>query len=84
MFNAGLAASNVVLEAESRGFKSHYMGGFEKQQLLDEFGIKGFEPAIILAIGLPGDVSKASPELQTREAAQRERKSLSEIILGEF
>ena len=79
--NIGLATSQIVFEAESLGYKAHYMAGFVPDILKTEFQISDYEPLLILAIGKQGDAALVDEELAVREAADRTRKSLDEIVL---
>ena len=80
-YNAGLMSAQVVFEAESMGFKSHYMGGIVHDQIERILGVSGVWIVNVIAIGRQGDLASASPELQEREQAPRTRKELAEIIL---
>ena len=80
-YNAGLMSAQVVFEAESMGLKAHYMGGIVHDEIERILAVSGVWVVNVIAIGLQGDVSSASPELQEREVAPRSRKELSEIIL---
>lgn len=80
-FNAGLAASQIVFQAEHMGLKAHYMGGIVHDEILNILGLSEVWVVNVLAIGSQGDVSRASTDLQSRERAPRDRKPLSEIVV---
>ena len=81
-FNNALATSQIVLEAEAIGLKSHYMGGIDHEEILRIFSIEDAWVTCVISIGALGDPSEASKALQEREAMPRERKLLSEILVS--
>jgi nitroreductase len=81
-FNNALATSQVVFEAEAMGLKAHYMGGVMHDEILKLVGVEDAWLTCVITIGLQGDVSNVSDELKQREAAPRERKALSEILIS--
>jgi len=80
-FNAGLAASQVVFEAEAMGLKGHYMGGIIHDEIEAILGVKDVWVVNVITVGMQGDISSVSPELQEREREPRTRKPLEEILL---
>jgi nitroreductase len=80
-FNNALATAQIVLEAEALGLKSHYMGGIDHEEILRIFGIEDAWVTCVISVGALGDPAAASEALQQREAAPRERKALSEILI---
>ena len=80
-FNNALATSQIVFEAEAMGLKAHYMGGVIHDEILKLVGIEDAWLTCVITIGLQGDASIVSDELQQREATPRERKALSEIVI---
>lgn len=81
-FNNALATAQIVLEAEAIGLKSHYMGGIDHEEILRIFGIEDAWVTCVISVGALGDPAGASETLQQREAAPRERKPLSEILVS--
>jgi nitroreductase len=80
-FNNALATAQIVLEAEALGLKSHYMGGIDHEEILRIFGIEDAWVTCVISVGALGDPAAASEVLQQREAAPRERKALTEIVV---
>lgn len=80
-FNAGLAASQLVFQAEHMGLKAHYMGGIVHEEILKILKLSGVWVVNVIAIGTQGELGQASEELQARELASRERKPLGEIVV---
>jgi nitroreductase len=81
-FNNALATSQIVLEAEAIGLKSHYMGGIDHDEILKIFGIEDAWVTCVISVGAQGDPVEASKALQEREAMPRERKPLDEILVS--
>ena len=81
-FNNALATSQLVFEAEAMGLKAHYMGGVMHDEILKLVGVEDAWLTCVITIGLQGDASNVSDELKQREAAPRERKALSEILIS--
>lgn len=81
--DVGLAAQNLVVQAQALGLSTHQMAGFDVQRAREVLGIPaGFEPVGMIAVG-----HRAAPEtlpepLAEREVAARERKELDAIVLG--
>ena len=57
------------------------MGGIVHDEIERILSVSGVWIVNVIAIGLQGDASSASLELQEREVAPRSRKDLSQIIL---
>jgi nitroreductase len=81
-FNNALATSQLVFEAEAMGLKAHYMGGVMHDEILKLVGVEDAWLTCVITIGAQGDASNVSDELKQREAAPRERKALSEILIS--
>lgn len=81
-FNNALATAQIVLEAEALGLKSHYMGGILHDEVLRLFDLDDAWVTCIITVGALGDPAGASEEMQQRESAPRERKSLDEIVIS--
>ncbi len=80
-YNAGLASAQIVIQAESMGLRAHYMGGIVHEKVLEILEVTDSWAVNILAIGLQGSHEAVSADLQARETAPRERKSLEEIVV---
>lgn len=79
--DCGLSVMSLIVEAESRGLRAHPMAGWLLAPLRDELRLPpGWEPTVVIAIGYEGPLEALPPELQAKEARQRERKALSEIF----
>jgi nitroreductase len=77
----GLASSDLVTEATSRGLHVHQMIGILPDKARAAFGIpEGSEALTGIAIGYLGESSKAPDALRQRDEAARQRKPLAEFV----
>jgi len=84
LYDAGLAASLLTVEAHHRGLAVHQIGGFDQEQAKSAFNIPAnLTPIVILAVGkqAPAEELEDSTLLE-REIADRVRKPLDELIIG--
>jgi len=84
LYDAGLAASLLTVEAHHRGLAVHQIGGFDHEQAKSAFNIPAnLTPIVILAVGkqAPAEELEDSTLLE-REIADRVRKPLDELIIG--
>jgi len=84
LYDAGLAASLLTVEANHRGLAVHQIGGFDQEQAKSAFNIPAnLTPIVILAVGkqAPAEELEDSTLLE-REIADRVRKPLDELIIG--
>lgn len=82
-YGLGLAAENLVLQAEAEGLHGHQMAGFDREAARAEFDIPAdFEPTVAIAVGALGDLADADEGLRTKETRPRARKSLDEIVFA--
>jgi len=78
-YDTGAAAMALVLQAHALGLATHQMGGFDRDAFRQAFSIPSdVEIIAMIAIGHHGDVNQLDEALREREAAPRERKTLSE------
>jgi len=84
-FDAGAAWENLAIEAESRGFVTHGMEGFDYDKAREVLGVPAeYDVEAMIAIGKQGKKEDLSPDLQPMEAPSQ-RKPLSEIVMeGKF
>jgi nitroreductase len=84
MYDAGLAAGLLTVEAHHRGFVVHQIGGFDRDVVKTEFNIPAdIAPIVILAIGKQAPVTAITDDaVKSREEAPRTRLPLSELILA--
>ncbi len=78
----GAASANLTFEATVRGLNVHQMIGIEPDKAREVFGISGsLEPFTGIAIGYAGDPSHVGEEYAKRDASERQRKSVNDIIV---
>jgi nitroreductase len=82
LYDTGQVAAHFTVQAHADGLSTHQMGGFDRDAIAAEFGLsEDFTPVTVMAVGSLGDIRAASAELQARENAPRERRSLGESVL---
>ena len=80
--DVGAASASLTVEATARGLSVHQMIGIEPDRARKVFNISGtLEPFTGLAIGYAGDPSVVAEPYRKRDARNRERKAVGEIIL---
>lgn len=80
MYDCGLAASQLTIEAHHRGYVVHQMAGFDHEKLAVLF--EGAVPIVIMAIGKQAPAEQLEGPAYDREVAPRTRKDLSEIVIA--
>jgi len=81
--DVGLAAQNLVIQAQAMGLCVHQMGGFDAQKARELCAIPdGFEPMAMIAVGYRAPADSLPEDLQARENAPRERNELTSILYG--
>lgn len=81
-YDCGLSVAQLTLEAHSRGYVAHQMGGFDKPKATEVFALgELLTPVIVIAIGKQASIAQLDEAMAARESAPRERKELSEIVL---
>ena len=72
-FDVGLASMQMVLQAESMGLRSHFMGGILQEQILEILQADDFWVICVIAIGKQASIDGAAPEIVERELSVRSR-----------
>ena len=82
-YDTGQAAAAISVQAESMGLSAHQMGGFDRQQVVERFGLDdALRPMAVMAVGAL-DPEPGLPEpFATREAAPRQRIALADLVLN--
>jgi nitroreductase len=82
LYDCGLAAAQLVVEAHDRGLVAHQMTGFNKEIARTALGIPDdLVPVVVIALGQQDSPEKLSGALAEREVAPRQRLPLHEIVL---
>ena len=79
MYDCGLAAAQLTIEAHHRGYVVHQMAGFDHEKAAPLFN--GATPIVIMAIGKQAPAEQLEGPAYEREIAPRVRLSLDEIML---
>jgi nitroreductase len=74
-YDLGLASMQLVIQAESMGLKSHFMGGILPEEIARLLNVKDHWVVCVIAVGKQGSIEGASEELIARETAARSRLS---------
>jgi nitroreductase len=84
MYDAGLAAGLLTVEAHHRGYVVHQIGGFDREVVSKEFNLNdATHPIVILAIGKQAPISSIQDEaVKAREEAPRSRLPLEELVIA--
>jgi hypothetical protein len=80
MYDCGLAAAQLTIEAHHRGYVVHQMAGFDHEKAAPLFN--GATPIVIMAIGKQAPAEQLEGPAYDREIAPRMRKALSEIVIA--
>ena len=80
--DTALAQANLIFQAESMGFSTHIMGGFNRELAKQSLPItEGYIPVAAIALGYKGDVNTLSSAYKSRANAPRVRKDINEIAV---
>src|SRR5204863_417312 len=83
LYDLGLSAALLTVQATSLGLHVHQMAGFSKEQASEVFAIpEGYQPVTVLAVGRYGSLDELPERFRDREVAPRSRKPLSEFVFG--
>jgi nitroreductase len=83
LYDLGMAAENLVLQAVDLDLVVHQMAGFDADRAREVYGIPAAHEALVaLAIGYQGHHSNLPDDLQLREVGARQRKPLSAFVYG--
>jgi len=78
-YDTGAAAFSLCLQATSAGLNAHQMGGFNSDNLKNEFNIPDdFTPMAMIAVGYYGNPDSLVEPYRERESADRERRPLED------
>jgi nitroreductase len=74
LHDLGAANVSIALQATALGLLSHQMAGFDSANANTKLGVPAdFAVGSMIAIGHPGDTSKAAPDAQKRDGNPRTR-----------
>ncbi len=85
LYDLGQSVAHLTFQAESLGISVHQMGGFDKNQAREVFGVPAeYELVTAIAIGYAGDPDTLPEDLRTRELAPRTRKPLKSFVFANY
>ncbi len=83
LHDAGMALSNLALQATALGLSVHFMGGFDRDAARAAFAIPDdYELGAVAAIGYAGDPKGLPENFRQAEMAPRTRKPLADLVYG--
>lgn len=83
LYEAGMAVSNLLLQATYMGLHVHQMGGYDHQRAREVLEIPDrYEPCAMMAVGYKGDIAQLPGEFRERETKKRERMEVSRILMA--
>ena len=81
LFDTGLAAENLMLQATRMGLVAHPIAGFEQAKVRAALKVPKKSTVIVLIVlGRPGDISNLSEKHQETEAGPRQRRHMDELV----
>ncbi len=84
MYEAGMAAVQMALQATEEGLVFHQMAGFSEEMVRKEFDVpENFAIITAAAVGWPGSVDTVPENRRNLETDIRERRSLSELVFAD-
>ena len=82
-FEAGMAVSNLLLQATHMGLFVHQMGGYDAEKAKEVLVIPTrYEPMAMMAIGYKGDADQLPKEVAAWEERKRERMEISKFLVA--
>lgn len=83
LYDTGMAAAQLTLQATSLGLVCHQMGGFDPEKARRDSGLPTeVEPIAAMALGWPGDPDQLPEDLRQRELSPRVRRPLADSVFG--
>jgi nitroreductase len=83
--DAGAAWANLALQAEFLGWKTHAIGGFDREKSREQLNIpKGYHVELAIALGKQGNIDQLDAEFQERERPSSRKPIGSFVAEGVF
>lgn len=81
-YDLGQAAAYATMQAEHLGLRAHQMGGFDPEAIRDAFELPaGVIAKTVMAIGKHDSSEDVAPEIRRRDAGERDRLPLTELLI---
>lgn len=82
--DAGLAAAQMITQAQADGWNAHPLGGFRAAAMTERFGIPaGIRPVLTIAVGRIAEPDSVDPDIAERDRRERTRLPLTEVAFAE-
>ena len=83
MYDAGLAASLMLVQAQELGLYTHHIGGIVREEIVKTLKLdENHEVLVVIAVGKVAPAEQLEGPAYDREVAPRSRKDLSEIVIA--
>lgn len=80
-YDLGQAMAYLTVQAHADGLHSRQMAGFDQQAVRRAFSIgRGYEPCVIVAVGVLAEPGEVHESLRQRDLAIRERIALDQLV----
>ncbi|MGI5951102.1 MAG: nitroreductase family protein [Brooklawnia sp.] len=80
-YDLGQAAAHATMQAEYLGYNVHQMGGFDPEAIANAFDLPpGVTPTSVMAIGVHDASEAVAADIRARDAAERSRLPLDEVL----
>lgn len=84
-YDVGQAVAHLTIQAESSGIRLRQMGGFDAQQVRQDFSIpEQYDPVTVIALGYAGKAENLPEDLRERENAERSRKPIYDFVFQDL
>lgn len=81
--DVGLAASQMITQAQAGEWNAHPMGGFRAEAMIERFAIPpGHRPLLMVAIGKLAASDTLAPDIAERDRRERTRLPLSDVAFS--
>lgn len=82
-YDLGQSAAHATMQAMHLGLHVHQMGGFDPSAISEAFNLpEGITPTAVMAIGSHDSSSKVTEEIRHRDAAERSRLPLADVLIS--
>lgn len=81
MHDVGAANAYLCLQATHLGFQAHQMAGFDKNKVIELFGIDSskYFPITMIAVGYPANLEELPENIRKAETSPRKRKEINQF-----
>lgn len=81
LHDLGMATAMFLLQAQSMGYVTHMMGGFDHISIRSAIKLDdGYQIGAVIALGKPGSIENLNPQNKQRELSPRIRLELEKVL----